>query len=75
MVGLVAAQILHHQIERIGEKMLAPVAVPVHIAGDALGSQFADGEVRERSQVNIGYMRELEHGATLKDAARREQEE
>ena len=68
MIGLLLAQAVQHHLQSIGEKVLAAVAMPVHIARDALGREFPDRQVRQWAEVDIGYMRELEHGASLNGA-------
>ena len=48
---------------------LAPVAVPVHIAGDPLGDQIAIGYIGKRTEMDVGKMREPEHDTLLQHDA------
>ena len=41
------------QIQRAAEKVLAPIAMPVHKAGDTLGKEFTERDVGQRPEMDV----------------------
>src|SRR5690606_19827189 len=58
-------EIAQEQIERVDEKVLAAVPVPVHKTGDPLGKEFPKGQFRKRAEVDVRDMGKFEHGADI----------
>jgi hypothetical protein len=61
MVRLGCLHIGHDRIYDIVMQELAPVAMPVHVAGDPLGDEIAIGYIGKRTKMDVGKMREPEH--------------
>ncbi len=61
MIRIALFDVFHQAVERPGKEMANPVPVPVDEAGDPLRGEFAEGEVRQWPQMDVGYMRKFEH--------------
>ncbi len=61
VIRIAHLDVLHQAVERPGKEVAHPVPVPVDESGDPLGGEFAEGEIGQRPQVDIGYMRKFEH--------------
>jgi hypothetical protein len=61
MILVAPLEIVQNDVQRVGEEVPAPVAVPVDEAGDALGKKLQEGEGRERPEMDVRYMGKSEH--------------
>lgn len=68
MIKLALRQRFDNFFERGPKHVLAPVAVPVHISGDALGRQFGQRQLWQRTKMDIGDMSEPKHESSLTGA-------
>ncbi len=64
LVGLALHDIAGEEVEDLAAMHELAAAMPVHVAEDALRHEVAAARARHRAQVNVGKMREGEHGRT-----------
>ena len=69
MVGRGPANVVDDRLDDGVVVAAAPAAVPVDVAGDALGDEFAVGYIRQRTKMDVGEMGKPEHANLVGEAA------